>query len=121
MILLSLSTLVLLSACETITIKNRTPCAVNGVLSRGMTCANTVGAPNPSQHTMDEAIQMIEEIPASDGVAYRAPAVIESAKDYGEETDELNVACRLLGKSCTYELQSSVKNRQEFLRRIGAR
>lgn len=120
MILLSLS-IPVLSGCEHLTIHNRFPCAVNGKISRGMTCSNTVGDPSPTQHTMDEAIQMIEEIPASDGVAYRAPAVIESAKDYGEETDELNVACRLLGKSCTYELQSSVKNRQEFLRRIGAR
>lgn len=83
-----------------------------------MICSNTVGQPNPTVWDMKAAVQMLDELPA-DPVhhkPYRAPAIIESAEDFGEETAEIETACRILGKDCTYELQQVIHNRKLLVR-----
>lgn len=100
-----------LSGCESVQIKNRLACAVNGSISLGSTCAETVTS-KPSQLSMDQTLEMIEAQPN------HPPAVFQSAADYGEETTELEVACRILGNDCTYELQNTIKTRKALLEKM---
>lgn len=63
---------------------------------------------------MDESLDMIESRPE------HPPSVFESADDYGEETIELQEACRMLGKSCSYELKKTIENRNKMLEALEA-
>lgn len=111
LILLTGSTLAL-SSCETLTIQNRNPCFVNGVISLGSTCANTIGPIVIEQKTVTETLELLEARPD------HPPAVYQSAQDYGEETVELETACRILGDKCSYALQSTIKNRKKILKAL---
>lgn len=65
---------------------------------------------------MQEALDMLEARPdgGADHPAH-PPAVFESAKDYGEETVELESACRLLGDKCTYQVVQHIEARRQIL------
>lgn len=69
------------------------------------------------QLTPEETLDMLEARPAVQNKPAHPPAVFQSADDYGEETVELETACRLLGDSCSYELQSTIENRKEILKK----
>jgi hypothetical protein len=114
-ILLLLFTLAL-SACQTITIQNRTACFVNGVISLGSTCANTVGTSTTTQLTTEQTLDVLEARPAVSPLPAHPPAVFQSAADYGEDTVELETACRLLKND--YELQSTIANHKKILEQV---
>jgi hypothetical protein len=103
-----------LESCETVQVQNRTACFVNGQLSLGATCANTVGGPIITQLTTEQALEMLEASPA------HPPGVFQSAADYGEETTELEIACRILGNNCSYALQSTIDNHKLILSKLNA-
>lgn len=109
-----------LEGCQSIVVQNRTSCFINGEISLGSTCANTVGASVTTQLTIDQTLDLLEARPALDQLPAHAPAVFQSAADYGEETIELETACRLLGNSCSYALQSTVKNHKKVLQAVKA-
>lgn len=88
------------------------------MISNGATCANTVGPSQNWQIGMSEAIDMLEARQATSTTPAHPPAVFQSAEDYGEETTELEIACRLLGDSCTYELKTTINNRKQMLQKM---
>ena len=119
---LSLSTLAqLLSGCDSVEIKDREACYVNGRVSLGATCASTVGDRYVRQVPYADTLKMLEARPAEGGNPAHAPAVFQTADDYGEETIELETACRILGDNCTYELQTSIDNRKATLHALGVK
>ena len=101
-------------------IKNRTAYFVNGQLSLGATGANTVGTPTDFQITTAQALDVLEARAAEDGTSAHPPGVFESAADYGEETAELEMACRLLSDNCSFSLQSTVQNRKRIIEKLNA-
>lgn len=106
-----------LSACQTVTIKNRQPCFVNGVVTNGSTCADTVTDTKTWQLTEQQTLNMIEARDANtspDGIAH-PPGIFQTAADYGEETTELEEACRLLGSNCKKDLQDTIAARKQIL------
>lgn len=119
-----------LSGCQTITIQARNPCFVNGEISLGATCANTITS-ETTQLTTAQALDMLEARPArpdpdhpDQTLPAHPPGVFQSADDYGEETTELETACRLLGGDCSYALRATVathKKVMELSRAVKAR
>lgn len=103
----------ILSACETLTLQNRTACFVNGELSLGATCAGTISG-QTSQLSTQDTISMLEAGPN------HAPAVFQSADDYGEETVELSTACRMLGDDCTDSIKTLISQRNKLMDRLRA-
>lgn len=85
---------------------------MNGVISLGSTCANTEGPSTTTQNDTDGTLDILEARIATSTTLAHAPAIFESADDYGEETTELETACRLLGNNCSYQLQMMVDNRK---------
>jgi hypothetical protein len=112
----------ILTACETITIKNRTAYTANGVLSQGATCSDTIND-NTQQVTMDQALDVLEARPSplpdpchSGSVMPAHPAaVFEPAADFGTETEELEQMCRMLGNDCTYAVKQTISRRRQIL------
>jgi hypothetical protein len=100
------------------TIENRTSCFVNGVISLGSTCANTVGTSTTTQLDTEQTLDMLEARPAVSPLPAHPPAVFQSAADYGEQTTELETACRLLGNECSYALQSTIANHKKILKQV---
>lgn len=86
---------------------------MNGLISRGATCAETITGVT-SQLTMGQTLDALEAQPG------KPPAIWQSADDYGEETTELQVACRILGDSCSYELKQMIEKRKDLLERAKA-
>ncbi len=107
-----------LSSCESVQIKNRTAYFANGELSLGATGANTVGTPSSFQITTEQALDILEARAATSSTPAHAPGVFESASDYGEETTELETACRLLKDNCSYALQTTVQNRKQIVKQL---
>ena len=103
-----------LSGCVYLTIQARTPCFVNGELSLGSTCANTITGVT-SQLTTEQSLDMIEARPATAETPAHPPAIYQSAYDYGVETNELDIACRLLKSECSYELKATIENRKKIV------
>jgi hypothetical protein len=61
---------------------------------------------------------MIEAQPATSTTPAHPPGVFQSASDYGEETTELETACRLLKNDCSYALQSTIENHKKILKQV---
>lgn len=89
---------------------------MNGLISLGSTCANTVGTSITNQLSVNQTLDMLEARPATQDLPAHPPGVFQSADDYGEETTELEVACRLLGNNCSYALQTTVSNHKKILK-----
>jgi hypothetical protein len=111
-----------LSGCETVQITARHPCALNQTFALGATCADTISSVT-NQITEADAIAMLQAQQAvtnPDGstTPAHAPAIFQSADDYGTETIEMDTACRLLGNNCSYELEQTVRTRKDFLVQI---
>jgi hypothetical protein len=64
---------------------------------------------------MDETLSMLE------GSSEIPPAVFQSAADYGEETVELETACRLLKNKCTFEMHSTIAAHKRIIEAAKAR
>jgi hypothetical protein len=109
-----------LLSCQHVTIKNRQPCFVNGIISQGATCANTVTDHTTWQISTQQVLDILEARPVNGNIPAHPPGVFQSADDYGGETTELDIACRLLGDDCSYELQQMIESRKQMLDRARA-
>lgn len=69
---------------------------------------------------MLEARPEVTPSPGASPLPAHAPAVFQSADHYGEETVELETACRLLGNNCTYELQQLIQIHHAMLEQMDA-
>lgn len=107
--------LVALPSCKTITIKNTEACAVAGVMSAGMDCANTLKR-DTREMTLDETIAFLEpqeEVVDAEGKVIkpaRGAAICQSAADWNYQKTTLEIACKELGKMCSYELQQAIQS-----------
>jgi hypothetical protein len=119
-LLLYLVSLVLV-ATSCVTIKEGTACAVAGKLSAGGICSHLI-SDKTGHLSFSEMIDFLEAQPErtcvpvpgmsvcaddqSMGIAVklsaRGAALAMSADDWGTMKTELEVACRMLGKRCTY-------------------
>lgn len=105
--------LVSLSGCKEIEIKNSEFCAVAGILAAGMDCANSL-KPDTRSMDLDETIAWLEPSEAvldSNGkevVPARGAAICQSSNDFNENKTTLEIACRMLGKKCSYQLQQII-------------
>lgn len=103
------------------TIQDTTACTVNGVISRGATCASTVSSVQ-TQLTLAEVLDILEarpERPDPQHPGLVLPAhpsgVFESAEDYASDSSELQQACRDLGTRCSYAAKQAIERRQNTL------
>lgn len=77
------------------------------------------------QLSVQETLDLLESRPEvpnptdpSKTVPAHPPGVFQTADDYGEETTELEVACRLLGKHCSYALQTTIATHKAILQQL---
>lgn len=112
--------LVLLSSCKEIKIKNWEFCSVAGILSAGMNCANSL-KPDTREINLDETIAWLEPAEAvldSNGkeiVPARGAAICQSSEHFNEFKTALEIACKMLKKKCSYELQQTISNMESTL------
>jgi hypothetical protein len=112
-----------------VTIQNAPTCAVAGDLSGGGICSHLLDATTLSL-SFTEMVDFLDAQPdrscvqvpgmpvcaddQSTGVAVKLPArgaaIVMSAADWGTMKTELEVACRELGKGCSYAVQKAVAN-----------
>ena len=97
----------LLSSC--VSIPDTTVCSVAGVMSAGAVCVHTN---NDQTHdmTLDEFIAFLKPVPATETTPARDGAKCMSAEDYTKQKTALEVACRELGRRCTYEMKEAIRN-----------
>lgn len=88
------------SSC--VTISDATFCAVAGDLSSGGICSHLL-TPATSDLTEDQFLTFLEASPT------KAAAICMSAQDFGTLKTELELACRELGSSCSYQTQAVIK------------
>lgn len=110
---LGLFVLATLNGC--VTIPNTTACTVAGVLAAGSICSETQTNVTYDM-TLDETIDFLEPQlerpdPKNPGkiLPARAGAVCQSASDWNKNKTALEVACRELGKRCSYEMKAAIK------------
>ncbi len=104
-----------LSSCGSITIENTRSCAVNGKLSLGATCANTLGPVTSVQITLEQALDVLEARPATGATPAHPAGIFQSAADYEKDSVEIQEMCRMLGKKCSYAVQQIIAGRQLLL------
>jgi len=99
---------------ESIEIKDGTTCAVAGKLSAGLNCAH-LRSDATFELDFNHAIEFLEarpERPDPDHPGQTLPAkgaaICLPSADYATVATELELACRLLGKQCTYETQKLI-------------
>lgn len=106
-----------LSGCVTgsIIIPNTTACTVAGVFSAGGFCAETL-TNKVRDLSMNEYLDFLEaqsERPDPDHegqiLPARAGAICQSTDDWNAQKTALEMACRVLGKHCTYELRQTIQ------------
>lgn len=103
----------LLSGCKSIPIKNKSYCAVAGVMQAGMNCAESLST-EKYELTFEEMIDFLE--PQSERkdpktgktLPARAGAICQSAEDATQSFTELDQACRALGSACSYEVKEVI-------------
>lgn len=100
-----------LSGCRAgkIIVPNTEACTVAGVVGAGAICAETITGITRDM-TVDEFFDFLEPKEEHDDVPGRAGAVCQTADDWNDQKTALEMACRILGKSCTYELKQVIKN-----------
>ncbi len=104
-----------LNGCGSITIENTSACAVNGKLSLGATCANTLGPVTSVQITLEQALDILEARPATGSAPAHPSGVFQSAADYEKDSVEIQEMCRMLGNKCSYAVQQIIMGRQLLL------
>lgn len=101
--------------CAGIVVPNTEACAVAGIWSAGLSCANTL---SPATRDLDLAgmIEMLEPQPerpdpANPGqnLPARAGAIIQSAEDWNKMKTALEQGCKLLKRRCTYEMKEALR------------
>lgn len=112
--LLSLFGLALLCSACNVVVPNVRICHVAGVLDAGSNCAET-NTGTTSEMNFDETLDFLEAQPerpdpATPGqmLPARGAAACMSADDFGRLKTSIELACRMLGKRCTYEMRQAI-------------
>lgn len=115
---LILCAFVVLSGCRgsKIVVPNTEACTVAGIVGAGAICAETVTGVTRDM-TMDEFFDFLEPKEEHDDIPGRAGAVCQSADDWNDQKTALEMACRVLGKKCSYEIRQVVKNMKMLAQR----
>lgn len=92
-------------------INDKTVCAASGDVSSGATCTHLISSDH-SFLTFDEFLDFLSARPESPDhtIPAKGAAMCMSANDWGKMKLELETACRLLGKKCSYELSKTIEN-----------
>jgi hypothetical protein len=106
--LLSVVLLVSVLSQGCVTIRDKITCSAAGKLLAGAICSHTLTS-ETFDLTFDELVDMLEAQPErpdpkNSGVVLpaRGAAIIMSDEDFGEFKTELESACRMLGRRCSY-------------------
>ncbi len=121
-IFLNTFVLILLANCASTEVPNTEVCAVAGVLSAGMDCAETLTAKTRSMdlHQAITFLEPQEEITNPDGTVTpaRGAALCQSSEDWGEMKTALEQACKILGPRCTYEMHQAIAAASSVIDRL---
>lgn len=101
---LALILLIVLSGCKTIEVKDTEVCAVAGTVLAGADCVHTLTDERRSM-TFDEFIEWLEPQETPE----RGPAICQSSQHFNEFKTTLEIACRKLGKRCTYDIKKIIE------------
>lgn len=115
LLLLSLSSLSFTaSSCQSIQISDKEVCSVTGKLSAGGTCTHTL-SDEIHYKTFEQYIDWLSakpERPDPDHEGQKLPphgaALCMSANDWAAMKTELETACRLLGKNCSWAMKQTI-------------
>lgn len=99
-----LSLFALASNCGHMIIEDTEVCAVAGLLSSGADCAHTL-TDETRRMNLEQFIEFLE--PSED----KGGALCQSVSDWNKNKTSLEIACRKLGKKCSYEVK-------EFISRV---
>ena len=89
----------------------------------GMNCADTL-TPNTREMTLEETIKFLEPqepILSESGeviIPGRSGAICQSSEHYNEIKTDLEVACKKLGKRCTYEMKENIESFKSALKKV---
>jgi hypothetical protein len=118
LILLSLCILTVLNiSCATdgVVVPNTEACTVAGVIAAGAICAETITGKTRDM-SMDEFFDFLEPReeqpdPTNPGhtLSSRGGAICQSVDDWNSQKTALEIACRILGKNCTYEIKQAIE------------
>jgi hypothetical protein len=115
-----------LSACQSVTIKEKTFCTVAGQLIDGAFCSHQI-EPGTFDLTAEQLIAFLEAAPAvpatatTPAIPAKGAGVVMSLDDFTEYQTELETACRILGKNCSEALQNSAATMKHFILQIKKR
>lgn len=97
LICLALFGFISIVSCE-YKVRNVEACAVAGIMSAGMDCANTLSDATRSMN-LDKSIEFLEPQVSPP----RAGAICMSAEDFNNQKTDIEVLCRKMGSACTLE------------------
>lgn len=93
--------------------RNTEFCSVAGVIAAGADCANTLND-KTREMDLDEFLAFLEpqaeriDPATGEKLPARAGAICLSAEDYGKQHQDLERACKKLGKWCTFEIKKTI-------------
>lgn len=96
--------LALLSSCTGLQLKNQSVCSVAGIMAAGMNCANTIEG-DPYEMDLEQTLKFLEPSHEEN----RAGAMCMSAADFSSMKTTIDLACELLGSSCTIEFRKKIE------------
>lgn len=111
------------SSCQSIKVTDKRACSAAGLVSLGGICTHTLTS-EKEVLSFDQWIDFLEAQEATQNSPAKGAAVCMSSIDWGAMKTELEIACRMLGKRCTYELKAhilSMKRAIDFNRAVSIR
>lgn len=91
-------------------------CSAAGSLAAGAVCSDTQG--NSFSISMLDYLAFLEPVASDNPEERRAGAICESAEDWTKKKTTLEVACRILGKRCSYEHKQAIAQMQNQIEMI---
>lgn len=111
-----------LVSCANVQVANTEVCAVAGVMAAGMDCAETLSQKTRSMD-LTETIKFLEPQLADPvkKTPARGAAMCQSADDWNKQKTALESACKILGKSCTYEIKMALATAENNISTLQAK
>ena len=112
-----------LNSCKELKIENTELCSVAGVLSAGMDCANTHNKQTREMNLSEtiDWLQASDEVKDKNGKVIqpkKGAAVCQSAEHFNSFKTSLEVACKMLGSNCSYEIKEAIKGISDATNKI---